>query len=171
MGRDKALVEVDGVAMALRVADALRNGGCTAVRCQGGDVEALSELGLESVPEPGVPGEIGPVGAIVAALSGTSAPTTVVAACDLPGLDGACVAAVVEASSASGRVAVAVSDGHLHLVSAWPGSVVGEVSALAGDGVVSYRGLLAGLDAVEVEVPSAAVRNVNLPDDLDPATA
>ena len=46
MGRDKALVEVDGRALALRVADALRRAGADPVAAVGGDLPALARLGL-----------------------------------------------------------------------------------------------------------------------------
>ena len=45
MGTDKAFVEVDGVAMAERVATALVAGGCEPVVLVGGDHVLLARLG------------------------------------------------------------------------------------------------------------------------------
>ncbi|MGH9084822.1 MAG: NTP transferase domain-containing protein, partial [Acidimicrobiales bacterium] len=45
MGRDKATLEVGGVAMAVRVADALRAAGADEVRAIGGDAAGLARLG------------------------------------------------------------------------------------------------------------------------------
>src|SRR5262245_1565825 len=80
MGRDKALVEVDGRPMAGRVAAALREAGAAEVQAIGGDAAGLGELGLDVVPDR-FPGE-GPLGGIVTALSAASQPVTVVVACD-----------------------------------------------------------------------------------------
>ena len=41
MGRDKATLEIDGVAMATRVAGALTDAGAAEVFCVGGDVQHL----------------------------------------------------------------------------------------------------------------------------------
>src|SRR5690606_15766602 len=82
MGRDKALIEVDGIALARRVADALRGGGCGRVVAIGGDGPALAALGLEPVPD-GWPGE-GPLGGLATALgTARGAEALVVAPCDL----------------------------------------------------------------------------------------
>jgi molybdopterin-guanine dinucleotide biosynthesis protein A len=66
MGRDKALVEVDGLPMASRVAAALTAAGCRSAVAVGGDAAVHARLGLSSVPDRW-PGE-GPLGAIVTVL-------------------------------------------------------------------------------------------------------
>jgi molybdopterin-guanine dinucleotide biosynthesis protein A len=83
MGRDKALLPVGGVPMALRVADALRAAGADEVVAVGGDATALAALGLTVVPDdhPGV----GPLAAIVTALAAGAAPGTPGAAPGTPG--------------------------------------------------------------------------------------
>ena len=63
MGRDKALVAVDGVAMAERVARALEAAGCADVRFVGGDAPALAALGRPVLPD-AYPGA-GPLGAVI----------------------------------------------------------------------------------------------------------
>ena len=85
MGTDKAFVEVDGVAMAERVAaGARRGGGCDPVVFVGGDTALLARFGRERLPDR-YPGE-GPVGGVLTALRAVG-DDVVVAACDLPLLD------------------------------------------------------------------------------------
>lgn len=167
MGTDKAFVDVDGRPMVVRVAEALRAGGCDPVRCQGGDVAGLAALGLDVVVETGGPGAIGPVRAIAAALAGLdSAEPAVIAACDLPGLTGPVVAELLAAGRANAAVAVAVSDGRRHLLAAWPPGVAPVVSALLAGGVESFHELIDRIEGVEVRVAREAVHNVNRPSDL-----
>jgi len=92
MGADKALLLVDGTALARRVADGLSAGGADPVVAIGGDLAALVALGLTAVPDLH-PGE-GPLGGILTALAYATergATTLLVAACDHPDLDGATV--------------------------------------------------------------------------------
>jgi molybdopterin-guanine dinucleotide biosynthesis protein A len=170
MGVDKALVEVDGRPMAVRVADALWEAGCRPVVCQGGDVEALTALGLEAHPDDEEHAGAGPVAAIVAASTRLGG-AIVVAACDLADLDPATVERVVAAgATVPPRVTVAEADGRRHLLSYWPaGSLVAVAAVEAPGGTVGgrYEELLARVGAVGVPVEAAAVRNVNTPDDLD----
>jgi len=51
MGRDKALLPIDGVPMAVRVASALHAAGATTVRAIGGDEEGLVRAGLVVEPD------------------------------------------------------------------------------------------------------------------------
>lgn len=81
MGRDKALLEIDGTAMAARVAAALREAGAEAVIAVGGDERALAALGLDVRPDRW-PGE-GPLAATVTALSSATTDLVLVASCDL----------------------------------------------------------------------------------------
>lgn len=169
MGSDKALLDVDGLPMVIRVADALRAAGCDPVLCQGGDDQLTSALGLQVVPDtdPGA----GPVSAILAALEHADGPI-VVAACDLVDLDAETIRAVTEAGSASAErpvgpmIAVAVAGGRSHLLSWWSPQALEPLRSLVVDGVNAYRGVLERLGALEVPVAAAAVRNVNRPEDL-----
>ncbi|MEY2958673.1 MAG: hypothetical protein RLZZ01_1241 [Actinomycetota bacterium] len=166
MGTDKAFVDVHGRAMVERVADALSRGGCRSVVCQGGDGRRTAAIGLGTWPD--VVGPPGPVGAIRSAVDRvvTEFPdveVVVVAACDLPFLDGGVVTALVDAAAATGRVAVASTDGRIHLVVGVPVSMapfLGEAECS------SFRCLVADLPSVEVEVAESAVVNVNTPSDL-----
>jgi molybdopterin-guanine dinucleotide biosynthesis protein A len=82
MGTDKALVPVDGAALAQRVAGALRAGGCDRVLAIGGDGPALAALGLVPVPDRW-PGE-GPLGGLATALAAVGeGDRLVLAPCDL----------------------------------------------------------------------------------------
>lgn len=161
MGADKAFVHVAGRPMVLAVADALRSGGCADVVCQGGDAERLRSLGFVVLADTD-PGS-GPVSAIATArrrLDGT----LVIAACDLPDLTGEAVASIVETSSRTGRVAVAVSGGRRHLLGAWPSGCGGLVASASG--ATRYGDLLDAVDAVDVPIEDADLRNVNRPEDV-----
>ena len=95
MGADKALLDVDGRPLAVRVADALRAAGATHVVAVGGDLDGLRALGLDAVPDQH-PGE-GPLGGILTALAATTEDVVMVLACDLPGADATAIGAVVDA--------------------------------------------------------------------------
>lgn len=165
MGVDKALVEVDGVAMAARVASALAEGGCDPVVCQGGDAEALAALGLAVVADSRPGG--GPVAGILDALSATDG-DVVVSACDLPWLDAGTVQTLIKVAEAQPDADVVVAhdpDGP-HLAGVWRMRCRERLEDLVASGVRSYRGALEGLNTVRVDVPSSVVANVNSPDDL-----
>ena len=83
MGTDKALVQLQGRALASRIADALTAAGASRVVAIGGNAPALRALGLDVVSDLH-PGE-GPLGGIITALSCFAADTELVAvlACDL----------------------------------------------------------------------------------------
>jgi molybdenum cofactor guanylyltransferase len=121
MGQDKALIEVAGRPLAVRVAAALADAGAADVRAVGGDAAALAAHGLRTVPDrwPGA----GPLGGIVTALDAlvTGAPhaphapdasdapgLVLVAACDLVAPSPATMAATVAALARTSGAAVAV---------------------------------------------------------------
>ncbi len=168
MGRPKALLHVDGVAMVRRVADALLDGGCSTVTAVGGDPERLAALGLATVPDDH-PGE-GPLGGIITALRrAPGARSVLVAACDLPWLTPEAVAAV-RAAAPRDAVAVASSPRREPLLARWPVAALAELEAAFAAGERAVHAVLAGLSTplVLVPVPAAAVRNVNRPEDLPP---
>ena len=80
MGRDKALLELGGVPLIVRTARLVEAvvGSATVV----GDTAAIRALGLRTVADdwPGA----GPLGGIATALRVSSAPWSLVVACDLP---------------------------------------------------------------------------------------
>lgn len=170
MGSDKALVEVDGVAMARRVADALAAGGCDPVWCQGGDAPALALVGL-AVRADDV-AHRGPLAAVAAALRAAAPQDAVVAACDLPDLDGPTIAGLIAVGGRGHAPVVAAADSAgVHLVAWWSAAALAPLEALLAGGIVSYRAAVEQLGGVRMDVASGAVRNVNRPDDLLPPGA
>ncbi len=126
MGRDKALVEVDGVAMALRVAHALRAAGARDVAGVGTDVADA------------FPGE-GPLGGIITALRWAGDEVVVVAPCDMPWIEGAHARALVDALTDSDDVAVA---GDQHLFAAWAPRARAALESAFAAGERSVKGVL-----------------------------
>jgi molybdopterin-guanine dinucleotide biosynthesis protein A len=100
MGRDKALIPVEGRPLAVRVAEAIAAAGATRVLAIGGDIAALRRVGLDAIPDadPGA----GPLNGIITALdrlAGADAGDSVVfvGACDLVRPDPGAIAATVAA--------------------------------------------------------------------------
>lgn len=168
MGRDKAFVEVDGVPMVRRVADALAAAGCSPVLTVGGDAARLAALGLDRVDDRW-PGE-GPLGGILTALDATRADTVVVAT-DLPFLDGATIASLVAAAAADplADAVVATTDRLEPLCALWRARSAQPLRAAFERGERAVHLAAEGLRLVRVRVDAGAVVNVNRPGDLDPA--
>jgi molybdenum cofactor guanylyltransferase len=173
MGRDKALVEVDGRALALRVADALRRAGADPVTAVGGDLPALAALGLAGVPDE-APGE-GPLTGVLTALANAAeagAPIVFVAACDLVAPDPAAVSATVAALDADPEadVAVPMAGGRRQWMhAAWRAGAAAPLAAAfeAGERAVHAAVAAGGLRVVDVAVAPAAVADADTPADLD----
>jgi molybdopterin-guanine dinucleotide biosynthesis protein A len=167
MGRTKALVRVDGVPMAARVAAALQAGGCAPVALVGGSAGELAVLG-HGVVDDVHPGS-GPVGGVITALGHFATSTHVlVTACDLPMLDAPTVRRLLSVSHRYPDCAAVVA----HTDRPEPGVVVWNRAAL--DVIVTmfdqgeralYR-VLAQLDQKLVQVEPAALLNVNRPGDV-----
>jgi len=169
MGRDKALVEVDGTAMARRVADALRAAGADRVLAIGGDGPALAGRGLRVEPDRW-PGE-GPLGGLITALADAhrSADVAVVLACDLTDPDPATIARTVEARAHHrSDAAVPVVDGrHQWLHGAWDRRVAGILGDVFGAGERSLAGAALSLRIATLDdVAAAAVHDADRPEDL-----
>ena len=163
MGRPKALVEVDGRAMVLRVADALAAGGCPVVRLVGGDRRLADVTGLDMIDDLW-PGE-GPLGGVIAALEAVRG-DVLVAACDLPDLDAATVAAVIAGGAGTVDVAVAVTTRLQPALARWNRAAQAPLAAAFRCGERSLHGALAPLRVERVAVSPAAMRNVNRPEDV-----
>jgi molybdopterin-guanine dinucleotide biosynthesis protein A len=166
MGRDKALVSVDGRALALRVADALRAAGAEPVLGVGGDLAALAALGLAGVPdeEPGA----GPLTGILTALAQGAAPVTFVAACDLVAPSADAVTATVRALG-DADVAVPLVDGRRQWMhAAWRAGAAAPLAAAfaAGERAVHAAVAAAGLRVADVSLPASAVADADTPADL-----
>lgn len=174
MGRTKALVEVDGIPLADRVATALRGGGCDPVVAIGGDPEELAALSVPVVPDRH-PGH-GPLGGILHGLElfGAASPTgcstdwMVAVACDLPDLTPAVVRELTAADVATDTVDVVVARTHRlePAVAMWSLAALAAVSSMHRRGERALHRVIGGLRCVEVGVDATALRNVNTPDDL-----
>lgn len=167
MGRDKAFVEVDGVAMARRVADALAGAGCTHVSAVGGDAAGLAALGLTTVAD-GWPGE-GPVGGVLTALEHFHDADAVVAvACDLPHLTAGTVAALIASlhSTPGALAAIAFTDRVEPLCVAWRPVASSALRAALDAGERRLHVVLAGVASTQVAVDLQDLANVNTPSDL-----
>lgn len=117
MGRDKALLPIEGVPMATHVARAMLEAGAREVFAVGGDAATLGALGLRIIPDQD-PHE-GPLAGIIAALRDASEEVVVVTACDMPWIRKRHVTGIVEGL---GRcdAAMSAADGQLQpLHTAW----------------------------------------------------
>jgi molybdopterin-guanine dinucleotide biosynthesis protein A len=167
MGRDKATrVTVDGQPLVTRVAAALTDAGAAEIVTIGGDLAALAALGLAARADRH-PGE-GPLGGILTAFAEATHPLVVVAACDLPWLDGPAVRAVVAAAvEGGGDVALAHGERREPLCGAWWAPrcrAVLEQAFAAGERAVHRA--VEGLRVVDVDMPPSVLRNANTQDDL-----
>lgn len=166
MGRSKAWVPVGGVPMAVLVARALRDGGCRPVVFVGGEParRADREPVVPTVPDlhPGA----GPLGAVLTALHAFPG-DVVVAACDLPTLDGASVRALLAADpDGSAAVVVGTSAGQHVALARWRRNAVVELAELFEAGHRSWRSALAALPTCTVELAAERVADVDTPGEL-----
>lgn len=169
MGRDKALVEVGGRALAVRVAQALRDAGAGQVFAVGGALDALSDLGLDAVADDH-PGE-GPVGGLLTALSHASSPVVAVLACDLPAAAPSAVRLVVAALDADPDLACAIPmvQGRSEpLHGAWRRSSHPRIQAMFDRGERAMHSVIADLGGTAVHgVDPAALADADTPADLE----
>jgi molybdenum cofactor guanylyltransferase len=174
-GSPKALVEVEGVPMALRVASALSGARCHPVVAVG-SIEGLSEVwagefgrgcGSSGLIWPDRwPGE-GPLGGVITALS-ASGDNVVTAACDLAWLDAASVTSILEVASDAGSMQAIYGSrsGRLVPVIWWNTASLPILEAAFADGLRSLHGALALLRTSMVEFSAAAAHGANSPSDL-----
>jgi molybdopterin-guanine dinucleotide biosynthesis protein A len=176
MGRDKALLEIEGQAMAVRVAGALVDAGADPVVAVGGNADALATLGLHGVADEH-PGE-GPLGGLVTALGASPEPVLFVAACDLTSPSASAIAATVDALAAAlgdpgdprdPSVAVPVVDGRRQWMhAAWRTAAEAPLRAAfeAGERAVHAAVSVGRLRVVDLELPDPAVADADTPADL-----
>lgn len=178
MGEPKALLDVDGVAMGRRVADALLAGGAERVALVGGDAGAAAALGLDH-GEDRWPG-LGPLGGLATALlhaGGTGGvdvgaeAVVVVAACDQPGLGAGVIGRLIAALGAAGPDVMGARpvtpDGRRHpFPSAWRPAAAPALVALVEGGARRADAAFAAVEVVDVPVDSSEVVDVDRPDDL-----
>jgi molybdopterin-guanine dinucleotide biosynthesis protein A len=154
MGRNKSEIEVDGVAMAVRVAQALLDAGAATVGRIGDEVPDLH------------PGE-GPLGGALTALAWSDAPITVVAPCDLVAPDPAAFRSLVDALLA-GEHLVAVASPDQPLPLALRAAVAAGLAERFGAGERSLRSALAALPTTTAALPPGALADADTPEELPP---
>ena len=167
MGRDKAFVEVDGVAMAVRVTSALAAAGAEEVLAVGGDGDALAALGLDARPDDHL--GAGPLGGVLTALRLASEEIVAVLACDLAWAAAAGVRQVVAAlATGAADVAVAVDGaGRQPLHAAYRRRCRPALAARFDGGARALRPALDTLAVAEVALGDPVwLRNANRPGDL-----
>lgn len=167
MGSDKATLEIDGVPMARRVADALRAAGAESVLAIGGDEPALRSAGLDVRPDRH-PGE-GPLGAVAHALSSSATPVVAVLACDLLRPDPAAIRALVaHRDSTDADVAVPVAGGRPQWAHAvWHRRVADVLDDVFAAGERSLVGATAGLHVSVFELDDpGSTSDADRPEDL-----
>jgi molybdenum cofactor guanylyltransferase len=169
MGTDKALLRVGGVAMATRVADALRAVGCTEVVAVGGDPELLEPLGI-AVCADLLPGE-GPLTGIITSLhlhAGRDDVDVLVAACDLPDLgpDDLRQLVIVADRRRDADVVMAATDRRHPTCALWRDTARGPLHEAFRAGERAVHRAVGGLVVVEASLRADALRNINTLDDL-----
>ena len=171
MGRTKALIEIDGVPMAGRVAAALRIAGCDIVLAYGGDSDELASLELP-VEADRYPGS-GPLGGVLGVLElfelHEPRPDGVfIVACDLPALTGNDLAGMVVAARRHPGldVVVARTSSIEPTCAIWRLSAIEQIRRCFDDGERALHTVIERLESFEVEVDAAALRNINTPEEL-----
>lgn len=168
MGRDKALIEVGGFALAARAAEALRLAGASSVLMVGGDADALRSLGL-AVRADDHPGA-GPLAATITALEATGSEVVMVMSCDLLGPSATAIDDTVRALLAHPAAlgAVPVVDGHRQWThAAWRRDVLPELRCAFVGGERSLHRAAGHLPLVDVlGVDPAALSDADEPGDL-----
>lgn len=169
MGRDKALLPIDGETMAGRVAMALRAAGAHDVYAVGGDAAGLEQVPLRVVPddEPGA----GPFSATLTALRAATWPVVMVVSCDLRHPGPEAMAATVAALANEGPSvlgAVPVSAGHHQWThAAWRREALPVLEALRMEGVASLKRAGGRVPIVEVHgLTPAALADADAPAEL-----
>jgi molybdopterin-guanine dinucleotide biosynthesis protein A len=169
MGRNKALVEIDGVPMAARVVAALRVSGCSPVVAIGGRADELAVLDVAVVPDDH-PGQ-GPLGGIATALrtaGSVDVMDVMVVACDLPYVGADELGRLLDGARRrrDADVVVARTTRRHATCALWRSSSLPVVAAAFAAGERAVHAVLDRLTVAEVELPAVAVRNINAPADL-----
>ena len=166
MGTDKALYEVEGSAMAMRVAAAATAAGAKEVLLIGGTQARAKKLS-GTWKKDLYPGE-GPLGGVITALKASSHDSVVVLSCDMPFLTDAVISSLVRGLS-DAQATVGRTDRLNWLCAAWSKQECLKTleSVWKRKERAVHRAAVL-LDVAEVPVPAVAVRNINSPADLVP---
>lgn len=167
LGRDKALLDVEGVVLAERVARALRGAGAASVSAVGGAIDDLSALGCFDTLVPDLwPGE-GPLGGILTALATIEEDLVVVLACDTPQVTSDAPRRLVESLGAADAAVAVVGGRDQPLTAVWRTSTARAVLHHAFEsGERAPRAALRSLRVTRVELPAREVEDVDRPEDL-----
>lgn len=174
MGRTKALIDVDGRAMADRVLDAARGLGIDDLVVVGGDADELDGLTAPVIDDL-FPGQ-GPVGGVLSALDHFAraqidpVDAVLVLPCDLVDVTADALWPLVEASvgDAHSRVWVAATDRLEPACAVWALEAREVVQQCFTDGERALHRLIGHIPHTTVTIDAAALRNVNRPSDLQP---
>lgn len=168
MGRTKALIEIDGRAMADRVIDAARSVGAEPVVIVGGDAEELAGLSAPVIADL-LPGE-GPVAGVLGALRHfeACADRILVLSCDLAHVDAATLLPLLQAEVGDGfsKVWVAATDRLEPMCAIWSVDAADRVQNLFDAGERALHVVIGELPHVAVTVDAAGLVNFNTPTDL-----
>jgi molybdopterin-guanine dinucleotide biosynthesis protein A len=164
MGVDKATFEVDGIAMAQRVAQAAVEAGAEEILLVGGTQAKAKKL-TGVWKKDLFPGQ-GPLGGVITAVKSAQNDAVVVLSCDMPFLTGSVIASLVNGLQ-DAQATVGRTDRLNWLCAAWLKSecLTTLQSVWKRDERAVHRAAVL-LDVVEVPVPAMAVRNINEPSDL-----
>ncbi len=164
MGRDKALIQVGGVAMVNHIGGVLAAVGLEPVLAIG---PSLLTGGLDHC-EDLYPGQ-GPLGGVLTALSSMidRASAVCVVACDMPMLDTHSIIRLLDATrDVQADVVMAQTDRVEPLCAIWNASSLPILQQAFDNGERAIHRVLPALSVIAVQLPGAALRNVNTPDDL-----
>ena len=164
MGRDKAVIHIDGQPMVDRIGAVLRAAGCVPVFAVGPGPLAGALAHFDDL----FPGQ-GPLGGVLTALACTSPPSTAVCvvACDMPWLDAESVAQLLDvARVTTANVAMAQTDRLEPLCAVWNVSSAPALQRAFDSGERAIHLALGQLVTQHVALPALALRNVNTPSDL-----
>jgi len=146
MGRDKALIIVDGETLAERTASILSAGGCDPVHIVGRQ-PALQKMSWPVITETGTAHH--PLLGVCAALTANPERLVLVVPCDIVNLSAAHIAPLIQ----YGAPCVAESAGRVHpLLAIFPASLAQKAAALAASGAPA-RALCDGLERVTLPPP------------------
>jgi molybdenum cofactor guanylyltransferase len=165
MGTDKAFLEIEGRALAVRVADALTAAGAAPVFAVGGDLDRLRALGLDARPDR-IAG-LGPLAGIVTALEQTDAELVVVAACDLVSITPAAVGELLDALTDDADAVIPRSDRLEPLLAAYRRRCLDHLRNELDEGERAPHRAVEGLAVVQVRLlHDEALRDADTPGDL-----
>lgn len=167
MGRDKALLEYEGSALAAWVADlVMRAAGCVSLV---GGGKKYAHLGYPVLEEEYA--GCGPLSGIEAALRLGGAEWSLVVACDMAGIRAEWLSGLLEAAAAPGIQAVTVRhhDGEIEpLCAAYHASCLGPAQELLAAGQYKASELLNRINNLVLTVEWAnLLRNLNTPEDWE----